>query len=47
MDSRSYWQLFMDTGAPEMYLMYQKARRMEDAHVLDNQRAGTPGVSLQ
>ena len=29
------WQLFLDTGAPEAYLMY-KAKQAEENHVSDH-----------
>ena len=36
MNAANYWQLFIETGAPEMYLLYQKAKKTEDAHVSDH-----------
>lgn len=36
MNSQNYWQLFLETGAPEMYLLYNEARKVEKAHVSDN-----------
>ena len=39
MDARDYWQLFVETGAPEMYLMYSNALKMEENHVPE--RSGT------
>ena len=36
MNAANYWQLFLDTGAPEMYLLYQKARKTEENHVSDH-----------
>lgn len=36
MDSRNFWQVFIETGAPEMYLLYNKARKMEELHVSDD-----------
>lgn len=36
MDSRLIWQAFLDTGAPEMYLLYSAAKRKEETGVLDN-----------
>ena len=47
MDSRDYWQMFMETGAPELYLLYQNARKMERAHVLEDRGTGSSGYSLQ
>lgn len=36
MNAANYWQLFLDTGAPEMYLLYQKALKTEENHVSDH-----------
>ena len=46
MNSQICWQLFMDTGAPEAYLLYNKARKMEVIHAPDDQRSGTAGIDL-
>lgn len=46
MHADQYWQLFLDTGAPEAYLLFNVARRSEDIHVFDNQRTGTEGIRL-
>ena len=35
MESKEYWKLFMDTGAPEMYLLYAKQLKAEDNHVFN------------
>ena len=37
MDTRDYWQLFIETGAPEIYLMYASRNRAEDAYVFNGQ----------
>lgn len=47
MDAQGYWQVFLETGAPEMYLLYSKAKRLEDVHVLDDSRFGTARDDLQ
>ena len=47
MDAKDFWQIFMDTGAPEVYLMYHKAKLMEDGNVLDDPSAGAAGNCLQ
>ena len=47
MTSRDYWQIFLETGAPEMYLLYNKALKMETSYVPDNTGAGTADHSLQ
>ena len=33
MNSAFYWEVFLETGAPEMYLYYQEAKRSEEAYV--------------
>ena len=47
MDSRELWQLFLDTGAREAYLLYNKALRMENSHVSENAGLGSPNHGLQ
>lgn len=41
MESQDYWKMFMETGAPELYLMYNSARKMESKHVLDDSGPGS------
>ena len=33
MYANDYWQLFLETGAPEAYLMYSRQRKSEDRYV--------------
>ena len=33
MNTNDYWQLFWETGAPEMYLLYSHHMKLEDQHV--------------
>ncbi len=47
MEKKDYWQLFMETGAPEMYMLYQEAKRMENAHVSDDPGSGPALDRLQ
>lgn len=35
MNALDYWQLFLETGSPEAYLMYSKQLKSEDTHVYD------------
>ena len=35
MRSVDYWQLFLETGAPEAYLMYSKQLKSEANYVFD------------
>ncbi len=46
MTSQDYWQIFLETGAPEMYLLYNSARKMEKNDVLENAGTGTESYSL-
>ena len=47
MNTENLWQIFLETGSPEMYLLYSKAKKMEGLHVLDNQRLDSTGHKLQ
>ena len=47
MDSCDYWQLFLETGVPEYYLLYSKAIKMEARDVPDDTGAGAEGNGLQ
>ena len=35
METKDYWQLFIETGAPEMYLLYARQQKLEATHVFD------------
>ena len=35
MDPRNFWDLFLETGAPEAYLMYSAQLRSEEYRVYD------------
>ena len=47
MKSDLCWQLFLQTGSPEAYLMYQEAKRMEQSHVPQHEGPGSSGYALQ
>lgn len=47
MNAKAYWQLFMDTGAPEAYVLYQQALKMEENHVPDDSGFGASRYGLQ
>ena len=47
MTTQELWHLFMETGAPEFYLMYNKARKMDFDHVLDDTGACVTSRNLQ
>ncbi len=46
MTSNDYWQMFLETGVPEYYLLYHRAQAMENNHVPDDSRPGVTGHSL-
>ena len=46
MNATDYWNFFMETGAPEYYLLYQNALKMEGNHVLDDTGYRTQGYGL-
>lgn len=47
MNASDYWQLFMETGAPEAYLLYQNARKTEENYVFDDPGHCAAGYGLQ
>lgn len=47
MNAAQYWKLFMETGSPEAYVMYNQAKRMENTHVFNDPRVGDPGHGLR
>lgn len=47
MKANDYWKLFMETGAPEMYLLYTKSMKSEASYVSDDPGTGIAGHGLQ
>lgn len=47
MDAKEYWKLFVETGAPELYLMYSDALKLEGKHVPECSGSGAAGHGLQ
>lgn len=47
MNAQDYWSIFLETGAPELYLLYNKARKMEEADVFNHSGTGSAGYGLQ
>lgn len=47
MNSQNLWFMFLQTGAPELYLMYTEAKRTEERSVFDGQGTGDAGHQLQ
>lgn len=46
MDSSAAWNVFMDTGAPEIYLLYQALKRSEGQYVPEGTRTRATGHEL-
>lgn len=47
MKKEEYWSLFLATGSPEAYLLYNQAKRMENSYVPDHESTGASGDRLQ
>ena len=47
MISQEFWQSFVQTGAPELYLLYKRAQKMENGNVPDDTGPGSSGHGLQ
>lgn len=47
MDASNCWQLFLETGAPELYLLYTQARRSEGSYVCDSSGISAPSKRIQ
>ena len=47
MNAKDYWQLFLETGAPEAYLLYSKQMKVEERHVLDDSGYRSESNGLQ
>ena len=47
MKSRELWQAFLDTGAPDLYVLYSKAREAEENYVFNNSGTCTASHQLQ
>lgn len=47
MDSQNLWQIFLETGSPEIYMLYNSIRRMENGHVPDYKGTGAAQHELQ
>ena len=47
MNARDYWQLFLETGAPEAYLLYSRQVKSEAQYVLDHSGSCPESYGLQ
>lgn len=46
MMSTEYWKCFIDSGAPEYYLLYSYAKKMEEADVFNDKGTGASGLAI-
>lgn len=47
MNANSAWQIFLETGAPEMYLLYTQVKSMEKKDVFDDSRLSPESYKIQ
>ena len=47
MKSNVCWQLFLETGSPEAYILYNEAKRLELSHVPQYEGPGGSGYTIQ
>ena len=47
MNAHDFWCLFLETGAPEAYILYNRALKMEAKDVPENSGPGATGYGLQ
>ena len=45
MDAKEYWKLFVETGAPELYMLYRQ--KLEERIVTERSGVGSSGNGLQ
>lgn len=41
MKSECLWQVFLDTGAPELYMLYSRLKKVEGIHVFEGSGTGS------
>lgn len=47
MNTNQLWQTFLETGAPEVYVLYNEAKKLEAVDVSDDQGPGIACNQLQ
>jgi len=47
MKATEFWQLFLETGAPEAYLLYSQQKKTEAQYVYDDPGHRSAGHGLQ
>lgn len=46
MNSQDYWKVFLDSGIPEYYLLFSRAKKQEESYVLDDSGTGSEGLAI-
>ena len=46
MRSEGLWQAFLDTGAPELYVLYAQMKKEEESHVFNGSGLGPESDKL-
>lgn len=46
MNTQQLWQTFLETGAPEVYLLYHQAKKVDNGNVSDCQGVSSSGNTL-
>lgn len=46
MNSKNFWHLFMETGSPELYMLYSHVKKLEESRVPDSQGIDTESYQL-
>ena len=47
MKAEIIWQAFLDTGAPELYVLYAQTKKVEETDVFNGTGTGTESCELQ
>ena len=47
MKDHMFWNMFLQTGSPEAYLLFSEARKVKDEYVSDHTRPGDQGNQIQ
>ena len=47
MNAQEYWKIFVETGSPEAYMLYSKAKKVETINASNNKSVGIKSNRLQ
>ena len=46
MNAQNFWELFLETGSPELYVLYSHAKKVEKRSVFNGQGTGSESNKL-